>query len=43
MLHIAFFDSKEYDRQSFEAANTAGEFDIRFLKTRLTPDTNKPG
>jgi D-lactate dehydrogenase len=41
MLKNAFFDSKEYDRQSFEAANSAGEFDIRFLETRLTPDTYK--
>ena len=41
MYNIAFFDSKEYDRKSFEAANTAGEFDIRFLETRLTPDTYK--
>ena len=36
MLKIAFFDSKEYDRQSFETANSADEFDIRFLETRLT-------
>ena len=41
MIKIAFFDSKEYDRQSFEAANSSGEFDIRFLETRLTPDTYK--
>lgn len=40
-LKIAFFDSKEYDRQSFEAANSEGKFDIRFLETRLTPDTYK--
>ena len=41
MLKIAFFDAKEYDRQSFEATNKDGEFDIRFLETRLTPDTYK--
>ena len=40
-LKIAFFDAKDYDRQSFEASNTSGEFDIRFLETRLTPDTYK--
>lgn len=40
-LKIAFFDAKEYDRQSFEASNASGEFDIRFLETRLTPDTYK--
>ena len=41
MFNIAFFDSKEYDRQSFEAANNNGEFNIRFLETRLTLDTYK--
>lgn len=41
MFKIAFFDSKEYDRQSFESANNNGEFDISFLETRLTPDTYK--
>ena len=40
-LKIAFFDAKEYDRQSFEASNSSGEFEIRFLETRLTPDTYK--
>ena len=40
-MNIAFFDAKEYDRQSFEAANVSGEFSIRFLETRLTPDTYK--
>ena len=40
-LKIAFFDAKEYDRQSFEDANSEGKFDIRFLETRLTPDTYK--
>ena len=41
MTKIAFFDAKEYDRQSFEVANKEGEFEIRFLETRLTPDTYK--
>ena len=40
-LKIAFFDAKEYDRQSFESSNSNGEFDITFLETRLTPDTIK--
>ena len=40
-IKIAFFDSKEYDRQSFEAANSNGEFDIKFYETRLTPNTYK--
>ena len=40
-LKIAFFDAKEYDRQSFESSNSNGEFDITFLETRLTSDTIK--
>ena len=40
-LKIAFFDAKEYDRQSFIGANKDSEFDITFLETRLTPDTYK--
>ena len=40
-LRIAIFDAKEYDRQTFEAANGEGKFEIRFLETRLTPDTYK--
>ena len=40
-FRIAFFDTKEYDKQSFIAANKEDEFDIRFFETRLTPDTYK--
>lgn len=40
-LSIAFFDAKEYDKQSFMAANGEGKFEIRFLEMRLTPDTYK--
>ena len=40
-LKIAFFDAKEYDRQSFESSNSNGEYDITFLETRLTSDTIK--
>jgi len=40
-LKIAFFDAKEYDRQSFEASNKDGEFEIMFFETRLTPNTVK--
>ena len=29
------FRRKKYDRQSFEASNSNGEFEIRFLETRL--------
>ena len=37
---IAFFDAKPYDRESFDAANVeAFKFDIRYLQSRLTPET----
>ena len=38
---IAFFDAKEYDRQSFINSNIDDEFDIKYLETRLTSDTCK--
>jgi len=38
-IKIAFFDAKDYDRQSFEQQNADGRFDIRFYDTLLTPDT----
>ena len=41
IIPITFFGAKEYNRQSFAAANSSGEFDIRFLETRFTPDTYK--
>ena len=40
-LKIAFFDAKEYDKQSFIVANTDNEFEITYLETRLTEDTCK--
>ena len=52
-LSIAFFDAKEYDRQSFVVSNEKAslnkgetgsdkeEFDIRYLEARLLPDTYK--
>lgn len=38
---IAFFDAKEYDRQSFINSNIDDEFEIKYLETRLTSDTCK--
>ncbi len=38
-IRIAFFDAKDYDRQSFEQQNADDRFDIRFYDTLLTPDT----
>ena len=38
-MKIAFFDAKEYDRNSFEIANADGKYEIIFYETRLTKDT----
>ena len=35
MKKIAFFDTKPYDKESFERQNN-GRYDIRYFKTRLT-------
>ena len=40
-IKIAFYDAKDYDRNSFVASNGNDEFDIRYLETRLTADTYK--
>lgn len=36
---IAVFDTRSYDRHSFETANQAFGHDLRFFDVRLTPDT----
>ncbi len=36
---IAFFDAKDYDRQSFISSNIDEEFEIKYYETRLTADT----
>lgn len=38
-IKIAFFDAKEYDRESFDHANQDGEFEIRYYETKLSKDT----
>lgn len=38
-LKIAFFDAKEYDKQSFTDSNSKGEFEIKYYETRLSEDT----
>ena len=38
-IKIAFFDAKDYDKNSFIRANEGGRFDISFYETRLTKDT----
>lgn len=39
MIRVAFFDTKEYDRKSFENYEKAGELEFKFLDTKLTEDT----
>ena len=39
MLKVAFFDTKEYDRASFEKAAGQGDISIKYLETKLTEDT----
>ena len=36
---IAFFDAKDYDIASFNAANANDEFEIKFYETKLSEDT----
>jgi len=38
-IKIAFFDAKDYDKNSFTEAAMNSEFEITYLETRLTPDT----
>ena len=38
-IRIAFFDAKPYDTEYFDAANAAGEFELKYFPVRLTADT----
>jgi len=38
-IRIAFFDAKDYDRDSFIKANNKNEYDITYFETRLSEDT----
>jgi D-lactate dehydrogenase len=38
-MRIAFFDSHQYDRSAFTAANRAFAHELVFFDTRLTPAT----
>ncbi len=40
-IKIAFFDSKDYDKQSFIDSNKNEEFEITYFETRLSEDTYK--
>ena len=39
MINVAMFDSKPYDRESFEKYNGKEDISIKFFDTRLTEDT----
>lgn len=38
-VKVAFFDTKPYDQASFEEANRAHGFDLRYFEDKLTPDS----
>jgi D-lactate dehydrogenase len=38
-MKLAIFDTRRYDRESFDAANERYGHDIKYFETRLTPDT----
>jgi len=38
-IKIAFFDAKDYDRNSFIESNKNAEYEISYFETRLTEDT----
>ncbi len=38
-IKIAFFDAKDYDKNSFMEANVGDEFEITYYETRLSADT----
>ncbi len=38
-IKVAFFDAKDYDKNSFIEASKDSEFEITYLETRLSPDT----
>ena len=40
-IKVAFFDSKEYDIASFNAADPEEKFEVTFYETRLSKDTVK--
>ncbi len=39
MIKIAFFDTKPYDKRSFDEVNKAFGFEIKYFKTRLSNET----
>ena len=39
MIRVAFFDTKEYDKNSFIQYEKPGDMEFKFLDTKLTDDT----
>ena len=39
MIRVAFFDTKEYEKASFERAGTDQDMEFKFLEAKLTEDT----
>ena len=39
MIRVAFFDTKEYDKVSFERYGAEHDIEYKFLETKLTEDT----
>jgi len=39
MIKVAFYDTKEYDKQSFERYGSLSDIHFRFLETKLNEDT----
>lgn len=39
MIRVVFFDTKEYDKASFERAGTDQDMEFKFLEAKLTEDT----
>ena len=39
MIKVAFYDTKEYDKSSFERYGSLHDMQFRFLETKLNEDT----
>ena len=39
MIKVAFFDTKDYDKESFEKVAAARDVEIKYLETKLTEHT----
>lgn len=39
MIRVAFFDTKAYDKPSFEQYGSRNDVEFKFFETKLTEDT----